>query len=201
MEEKTVKGKIVKEELVEGKTSGERHGKKDVVREKTVKDSLVETIHIVRPADLNSANRLYGGVLMAWIDEVAALVAKRHTQMNVTTASVDNLTFLRGAFMKDVVVIRGKITYVGKTSMEVKVETYVEHLNGEHDLVNRAFLTLVGLDNEGRPAKIPGLVIETPEECEEWEAAKLRRAGRIEAVKLTAERIKVCRCSEKPASQ
>ena len=60
-------------------------------RAKTVKESIVETVHIIRPSDLNDAGRLFGGVLMQWIDEVAALVAKRHSQMNVTTASVDNL--------------------------------------------------------------------------------------------------------------
>ena len=60
-------------------------------RAKTVQESIVETVHIIRPSDLNDAGRLFGGVLMQWIDEVAALVAKRHSQMNVTTASVDNL--------------------------------------------------------------------------------------------------------------
>ena len=73
-------------------------------RAKTVQESIVETVHIIRPSDLNDAGRLFGGVLMQWIDEVAALVAKRHSQMNVTTASVDNLQFLHGAFQRDVIV-------------------------------------------------------------------------------------------------
>ena len=100
-------------------------------RAKTVAESRVETVHIIRPTDLNDAGRLFGGVLMQWIDEVAALVAKRHSQMNVTTASVDNLRFLQGAFQRDVIVIIGRVTHVGNTSMEVKVETYVEHTNGK----------------------------------------------------------------------
>ena len=62
---------------------------------KTVSESLVETVHVVRPNHLNGANRLFGGILMQWIDEVAAIVAKRHCNCNVTTASVDNLTFLQ----------------------------------------------------------------------------------------------------------
>ena len=57
---------------------------------------------------------------MQWIDEVAGMVAKRHTRRNVITASVDSLSFLRGAYVKDTVVIIGKVTYVGNTSMEVK---------------------------------------------------------------------------------
>ena len=95
------------------------------IKSKKVADSVVETVHIVRPNHLNSAGRLFGGILMQWIDEVAGLVGKRHTHCNVITASVDNLRFLKGAYQKDVIVIIGKITYVCNTSMEVKVDTYV----------------------------------------------------------------------------
>ena len=56
---------------------------------KTVEDSRVETVHMVRPTHLNGANRLFGGILMQWIDEVAGIVAKRHSMTNVTTASVE----------------------------------------------------------------------------------------------------------------
>ena len=143
--------------------------------DKRVADSMVEIAHVVRPVDLNNAKRLFGGTLMAWIDEAAVIVAKRHTNMNVTTASVDHLSFLRAAHMRDVIVIIGKITYVGNTSMEVKVESFVEHINGERELVNRAYLTMVGLDDDGKPANIPGLILETEEEAREFEQAKQRR--------------------------
>ena len=62
-----------------------------------VADSRVETMHLIRPNHLNSAGRLFGGILMQWIDEVAGLVAKRHSRSNITTASVDNLRFIKGA--------------------------------------------------------------------------------------------------------
>ena len=58
---------------------------------KTVDDSRVETVYLIRPTHLNGANRLFGGILMQWIDEAAGIVAKRHCGGNVTTASVDNL--------------------------------------------------------------------------------------------------------------
>lgn len=147
---------------------------------KKVKDSMVEIAHIVRPTDLNNAKRLFGGTLMSWIDETAVIVAKRHANMNVTTASVDNLSFLSSAYMRDIMVIIGKITYVGTTSMEVKVESYVEHINGERELVNRAYITMVGLDDNDRPAKLPELILETPEEIAENEQAKIRRKLRSE---------------------
>lgn len=147
--------------------------------ERKVSESIVETIHIVRPNHLNGADRLFGGILMQWIDEVAVVVAKRHARMNVITASVDNLKFLHGAYQKDVVIIIGSVTYVGTTSMEVKVDTYVEHMDSERTLINRAYFTMVGLDENDRPAHVPGLVLETEEERAEWEKAKKRREIRM----------------------
>ncbi|MDD7769544.1 acyl-CoA thioesterase [Suipraeoptans intestinalis] len=145
---------------------------------RTVSESVVETVHIVRPNHLNAAGRLFGGVLMQWIDEVAGLVGKRHTRMNVITASVDNLKFLHGAYQKDVIVIIGKTTYVGNTSMEVKVDTYVEHMDGGRTLINRAYFTMVALDENDRPARVPRLELEKEEEYEEWEKAKKRQEVR-----------------------
>ena len=150
---------------------------------KTVKESCVETVHLVHPGNLNAAGRIYGGTLMSWIDDVAVLVAKRHTGMSVTTASVDNLKFLRAARLKDIFVISVKATYVGNTSMEVKVETFVEHLDGSRELVNRAFLTLVGLDEAGRPSPIPKLILISDEDKEEWGRAQKRREIRMEQAK------------------
>ena len=121
---------------------------------KKVSDSAAETLHIVRPNHLNAAGRLFGGVLMQWIDELAGLVAKRHSHMNVTTASVDNLRFLKGAYQRDVVVICGKITYVGNTSMEVRVDSYVEDLDGVRTPINRAYFSMVALDDNDKPCRV-----------------------------------------------
>ena len=112
------------------------------IESRKVSDSIVETVHMVRPQHLNASDRLFGGALMQWIDEVAGMVAKRHTRRNVITASVDSLSFLRGAYVKDTVVIIGKVTYVGNTSMEVKVDTYVEALSGERTPINHAYFTM-----------------------------------------------------------
>ena len=149
-----------------------------LVVNRSVADSVVETIHLVRPNHLNAAGRLFGGILMQWLDEVAGLVAKRHARMNVTTASVDNLRFIKGAYLRDIIVIKGVLTYVGKSSMEVKIDTFVEKLNGERTLINRAYFTMVALDENDRPAQVPGLILSTEEEREEWEKAEKRREMR-----------------------
>ena len=138
------------------------------IKAKRVQDSMAETVHIVRPNHLNGANRLFGGILMQWIDEVAGIVAKRHAMMNVTTASVDNLRFMKGAYQNEMVVIVGRLTYVGKTSMEVRVDTYVENKEGVRKAINSAYFVMVALDENDRPVTVPQLIIETEEQKAEY---------------------------------
>lgn len=147
---------------------------------KTVSESLVETVHIIRPNHLNGANRLFGGILMQWIDEVAAIVAKRHSKCNVTTASVDNLTFLHGAYNNDMVVIKGKMTWVGKSSMEVCVDTYVENREGERHRINNAHFILIALDDNDKPVCVPRLILQTEDEHLAWEHGEERQRIRVE---------------------
>ena len=142
---------------------------------KTVDESRVETVRIVRPNHLNGANRLFGGILMQWIDEVAGIVAKRHSMCNVTTASVDNLTFLNGAYNGDMVVIKGKMTWVGSSSMEVCVDTYVENRKGDRERINNAHFMMVALDKNDRPVQVPRLILQTEDEHLAWSHGEERR--------------------------
>lgn len=143
---------------------------------KRVDDSRVENVHIVRPNHLNAAGRLFGGMLMEWLDEVAGMVASRHARANVTTASVDNLRFIKGVYKGEMVVIKGKVTYVGNTSMEIRLDTYVENLyDGLHKKINTAFFTMVALDDNNNPARVPRLELVTEKEKKEWAAAEKRR--------------------------
>ena len=150
---------------------------------KTVDDSRAETVHIVRPNHLNGANRLFGGILMQWIDEVAGIVAKRHCMGNVTTASVDNLTFLHGAYQNDMVVIKGKLTWVGNSSMEVCVDTYVENLNGHRERINNAHFMMVALDENDKPVQVPKLILQTEDELLAWAHGEERRRIRNQRLK------------------
>lgn len=151
-----------------------------MTEERRVSDSSVEIVHLIRPNHMNAAGRLFGGRLMEWLDEVAGMVAMRHTRSNVITASVDNLRFIHGAYNGEMVVIVGKVTYVGNTSLEVRVDTYVEHLeNGMRHPINRAYFTMVALDENDKPKRVPRLILETEEEKAEWEAAEKRREMRM----------------------
>jgi acyl-CoA hydrolase len=120
---------------------------------------------------------------MQWIDEVAGIVAKRHSMSNVTTASVDNLTFLSGAYQNDMIVIKGKLTWVGKTSMEVCVDTYVETPTGQRTRINNAHFMMVALDENDKPKQVPKLILQTDDEHLAWSHGEERRRIRIQRKK------------------
>lgn len=145
---------------------------------KRVACSRVEQVHMLMYEHMNGYGRLFGGRLMEWIDVVAGVAARRHSGRDVTTASIDRLEFIAPAFIGDTIVLDGRVTYVGRTSMEVRVDTYVEKLSGEKERINRAYLVMVALDKDGRPAPVPALIPETDEDRAEFEAGKLRRAKR-----------------------
>ena len=149
--------------------------------ERTVEYSKTEQVHLVQPADLNGGGRLFGGTLLKMIDEVAAIVAMRHTGLKtVTTAAVDNLTFKSAAYLNDLIVLIGYITYTGRTSMEVRVDTYVERSNGKRYPINRAYIVLVALDDNNRPAEVPQLILENEFQREENLMAQKRRELRLD---------------------
>ena len=143
---------------------------------KHVRDTHVVATHLVRNEDINGANRLFGGRLMEWIDELAGIAARRHSGAAITTVAVDTLEFRHPALLNDIVVIDAWVTHVERTSMEVRVDTYVEYpATGERRMVNHAYLTEVCVDEQGRPTLVPwGLVADTPEEHAECEGARKR---------------------------
>ncbi|MDD3413987.1 MAG: acyl-CoA thioesterase [Lachnospiraceae bacterium] len=151
------------------------------MKAKKAEESRTVQVHVVQPKDLNGAGRLFGGALLQMIDEVAGIVAKRHSHSsNVTTAAIENLTFKCGAYNNDLLVIIGYITYTGNTSMEVRVDTYMEDTKGMRRPINRAFFIMVAMDDFDKPTKVPPLMVETESQKAEWEGALLRKKLRLE---------------------
>jgi len=145
---------------------------------KKVRDSLTEQQYLICPAHINHYGRLFGGQLLKWIDELAGIVAIRHCGTTVTTAAIDNLQFKAPAYSGDMIVLQGRITGVGRTSMEVRVDTYREALDGTREMINRAYIDMVAISSTGEPIEVPALCVETDEERKEQEAAKKRRQMR-----------------------
>ena len=144
-------------------------------------NGLTESVYIVLPQHCNgyAKPRLYGGQIMAWIDVVGAVAARRYTGHAVTTVCVDNLTFLKPAYLNDTVVQEAWVTWTGRTSLEVRVDSMVEKLDGTRELINRAYAVFVALDDDDRPVAIEPFVPQTLEERAEYHAAEVRRSNRL----------------------
>lgn len=143
---------------------------------KRASESFAEQVHVLTMDTLNGNGRLSGGKLMWWIDETATISARRYAGSDVTTARVDDLQILRPAFNKDTVVVKAKVTYVGNSSMDVKVDVFTERFCGEQTLTATANVLMVALDENEKPITVPELICETDEEKAEFEKAEIRRS-------------------------
>ena len=140
------------------------------------------SVQIVLPQHCNGYKkpRLFGGQIMAWIDIVGAVAARRYTHSAVTTVCVDNLNFLNPAYLNDTVVQEAVVTWTGRTSLEVRVDSYVERLDGSRERVNRAYVVFVALDEKDQPIEVPPFTPETDAEKREYAAALERRRIRLQ---------------------
>lgn len=147
---------------------------------KKVNDTYVEQTYLVMNKHINGYGRVFGGQLLQWIDEMAGIVSKRFAQSEVTTAAIDNLNFKEAVYVNDMLVLIGHITHVGTTSMEVRVDTYVEELNGMRKVINRAYVVMVAIDKDGKAVEVPRLIPETEEQIAEWKGGVKRNLLRKE---------------------
>ena len=143
---------------------------------------VTTSVQIVLPQHCNgyARPRLFGGQMMAWIDITGAVAARRYTCRPVTTVCVDNLNFIGPAYLNDTVVQEARVTWTGRTSLEVRVDSFVENLDRRRTLVNRAYAVYVALDADENPAPVvPAFTPEGEEEEKEYAAAVERRKIRL----------------------
>ncbi|MDR1894583.1 MAG: hypothetical protein LBQ61_07865, partial [Spirochaetales bacterium] len=80
----------------------------------------------------------------------------------------------------DILRLDAQITWTGKTSLEVRVDSYVERLGGGEKWINRAYLVFVALNPDGSSAPVVPFVPRTEAEKSEWAQAERRRQIRLE---------------------
>jgi len=143
-------------------------------------DSRVTMTELVIPEDTNPQGNIFGGRVMALIDKAAAVVGMRHCRTQVTTASVDSLTFLSPIRLGSIMILEGRIHNVFRSSMEVGVRVESEGpLTGEKRHTTTALVTMVSIDHEGNPIPAPPLLLESEEDRRLAREASERRATRI----------------------
>jgi acyl-CoA hydrolase len=137
-------------------------------------------VELVLPNDANTMGNVLGGRVLHWIDLAAAIVAHRHCRTEAVTASMDEVSFLYPIRVGQMAVIGARMTFVGRTSMEIRVDVQSEDLmSGERRQTSTAYLTFVAVDAKGCPTDVPPLLLETEDEKREAQAAEARRAARL----------------------
>ena len=148
---------------------------------KTVAETSVVLVQKMTPQDANLAGNVHGGVIMRLIDDAAYVVATRHCRCNTVTASIDRMDFHNPIYVGDLVSLKASLNLVGKTSMEIGVRVDTENLRtGEISHGVSAYLTYVALDENGRPAPVPPLILETEEDKRRNTEAQARRRIRLQ---------------------
>jgi acyl-CoA hydrolase len=137
--------------------------------------------HLVLPPDTNHMGTIFGGTVLAYVDEIAAIAAMKHSRKVVVTASIDRVNFLSSAVVGDILTLEAFVISTGRTSMEVFVKVESENLEtAKRTLTTTSILTMVAKDSDGVPVPVPGIIPQTEEERDLFKAAKDRKQRRLD---------------------
>jgi acyl-CoA hydrolase len=142
-------------------------------KSRTVKTSLV------LPPDTNYMGTIFGGKVLAYIDEVAGIAAMRHSGRPVVTASIDSVDFFLPVKEGDIMTVEAFVTWTGRTSMEVYTQVTTEKgPGGEARLTATSFVTMVAVGDDGKPVPVPPVLPRTEREKHLYETAPKRQQSR-----------------------
>lgn len=149
---------------------------------KPVRESLAEVADLMFPPDANMHGTVFGGKVLQMVDKAASVCAMRHSGKPVVTVAMERVEFLVPIRVGTFLIAQARVHHVGRTSMEIGVEVYAEDMpGGSRQHTNSCLVTMVAVDQAGRPASVPGLLVETREEKERWAAAEARRQARLKS--------------------
>jgi uncharacterized protein (TIGR00369 family) len=151
---------------------------------RTVAHSRTSISQLMQPESANIMGDIHGGWIMKLVDEAGALAAMRHAQSRVVTVALDQMSFHQPIRVGDLVTLNAEVTYVGRTSIETRVQVNSENpVTGEGGHTNTAYAVYVALDDDGRPKPVRPLIAETEAQKRRMEAGKQRQAYRLESLK------------------
>ena len=143
---------------------------------------------LMMPQHANIMGNVFGGVLLAMVDRVAAVAAIRHAQRTCVTVSVDRVHFREPIHVGELVTMYASVNFAHRTSLEVGVRVESENvLTGKRRHTNSCYLTFVAIDENGHPVPVPPVAAETDEERARFRGAETRRAQRIAELKAKKE--------------
>lgn len=136
--------------------------------------------HLVFPPDTNHHHSIFGGKVLSYIDEIASITSMKHAKEEVVTASIDSVDFVSPAYEGDILELEAIVTSTGKSSMEIYVRVMSHNIRtGEIKLTTQSFVTMVAINDQGKPVPVPGVYPETEEEKRLYEAGLARQKERL----------------------
>ena len=143
------------------------------------RDSISDVADLMFPPDANMHGTVFGGKVLQMVDKAASVCAMRHSRKPCVTVAMERVEFLVPIRVGTFLIAKAQINHTGRSSMEVGVEVYAEDMPGGTRVhTNSCLVTMVAVDTDGRPASVPPLLVETPDEKERWSAAEARRKAR-----------------------
>ena len=136
---------------------------------------------LMSPDMANFSGNVHGGAILKLLDQVAYSCASRYSGCYTVTLSVDQVMFLQPIHVGELVTFLASVNYTGSSSMEVGIKVVAEEIRSQvvrH--VNSCFFTMVAVDENRKPAKVPMLEPETADEKRRWSAAQIRKQLRGE---------------------
>lgn len=150
------------------------------MQRKTISESATTLSEVMMPMYANHYGSIHGGTILKLVDEAAFVTATKHARKNVVVVSMDHIEFKHPVNVGDLLTLYASIFHVGKTSMDVEVRIQAQKLKKAKIInIGSACLTMVALDDKGRPTKVPGLILKTKEELKKNKEIRLKRERRI----------------------
>jgi uncharacterized protein (TIGR00369 family) len=147
---------------------------------RTVAETALTLTQFMQSEHSNSLGTVHGGVILKLCDECGGIIASRHARRPAVTVTVDSVTFHQPALLGRLLLVHGRVTWVGRTSIEVELRVETENLlTGERIHTNSAFFVYVALDEARRPTPVPALSLESEEERQRFEAGRRRQEARL----------------------
>ncbi|MDN3507323.1 MAG: acyl-CoA thioesterase [Simkaniaceae bacterium] len=149
-------------------------------KKKVSESALVDQVHPVFPLNMNANDTVFGGFVMALLDQVALVVAERHSERTCVTASVDAMHFLAPAHRGDNLIICAAINRTWNSSMEIGLKVEAQNPKSRKNIhIVSAYYTFVAIDSNGKPIPVSELALSTQAEKRRFEEAQLRRTNRV----------------------
>jgi acyl-CoA hydrolase len=147
---------------------------------KRVADSRVTLHQLMNPVDANALGNVHGGVILKVADEAAAICAMRHARRPCVTVAIDSVSFHSPVHVGELLALTAALTYVGRTSMEVRVQVHAENpISGVITHTNSAYFVFVALDAQGLATGVPGLELESEEQRVAFAEGQARQSARL----------------------